>query len=86
VTTERGPQSIFGAVCRERHDLREEQDDGGRSFLWQDRMLFCVDPVSRIPIQIDYAERYPIGGMLSPSFAKDLATFFDSVEFRPVGK
>jgi hypothetical protein len=49
-------------------------------------MLFCVDPVSRIPIQIDYAERYPIGGMLSPSFAKDLATFFDSVEFRPVGK
>jgi hypothetical protein len=86
VTTVRRPQRSFGAVCRERHDARQERKEGAGRFLWKDWMLFCVDPVSRIPIQIDYAERYPVGGVPSPSFAEDAAAFFDSVEFRPAAK
>jgi hypothetical protein len=84
VSTPRAPQRRFGAVCRERHDVREDREakDGGS--LWQDWMFFCVDPLSHIPIQIDYAEGYPAaGGAVSPSFPRDAAAFFDSIEFRP---
>ena len=83
VEMQRGPQRRFGAVCREKHELREERAENGSLYLWQDWMLFCVDPVSHIPTQIDYAERYRAeGGMLSPTFTEDVAAFFDSIHFR----
>jgi hypothetical protein len=85
VTTVREPQRRFGAVCRERHDTREDEEEGAGRYLWQDWMLFCVDPISHIPIQIDYAERYPVGETPSPSFAEDAAAFFDSIQFRKAG-
>lgn len=73
----------FNAVYCEKHEVREERSENGNLYRWQDWMLFCVDPVSHIPIQIDYAERYPVeGGIPSPNFAKDVASFFDSIQFR----
>ena len=86
VTIVREPQRRFGVVCRERHDLREEREDGILRFYWQDWMFFCVDPISRIPIQIDYAERYPVTGSPSPSFNEEASKFFDSIEFQPTRK
>lgn len=81
VAIPRGPQRRFGAACRERHDIREDEESKGR-FMWQDWMLFCIDPISHVPIEVDYAERYPTDGAPSPSFAKDAAAFYDSLEFR----
>jgi len=79
----RGPQRRFRAACHEKHELREERADDGRPYLWQDWMLYCVDPVSHMPIQIDYAERYSaMGGTVSVTFTEDAAAFFDSIEFR----
>lgn len=77
----RGPQRRYGAVCRERHDIGEEKV-AGKSYLWQDWMLLCIDPVCRIFFQVDYAERYPVGGAPSPTFGGDAARFYDSIEFR----
>ncbi len=86
VETQRDPQRRFGAACRENHALREDRAENGRLFLWQDWMLFCVDPVSHIPIEVDYAERYPAEGrMPSPSFSEDAAAFFDSVQVHRTG-
>jgi len=83
VEMQRGPQRRFNAACREKHELREERAENGNLYLWQDWMFFCVDPVSHIPIQTDYAERYPAeGGTVSPTFTEDAAAFFDSIEFR----
>lgn len=80
----RAPQTTYGAVCRERHDVREEKLRK-KLFLWQDWMLFCVDPISHIPIEIDYAERYPAArGAPSPTFESDAGRFFDSIQF-PLG-
>jgi hypothetical protein len=44
-------------------------------------MLFCVDPISCLPIKIDYAEYFPAGSTPSPSFADEAAAFFNSIEF-----
>lgn len=82
VKTQRGPQRQFNAACLEKHEVREERTEDGSLYLWQDWMLFCVDPVSHIPIQIDYAERYLAeGGTPSLTFAEDAAAFFDSIQF-----
>jgi len=83
VDMQREPQCRFNATCREKHELREEHAQDGNLYLWQDWMLFCVDPVSHMPIQIDYAERFPAqGGTISPTFTADAAAFFNGVEFR----
>lgn len=82
VEVERGPQRRFNAVSREKHEVREERAENGNLYLWQDWMLFCLDPVSHIPIQIDYAERYLAeSGTPSPTFTEDAAAFFDSIQF-----
>jgi hypothetical protein len=82
VETPRGPQRSFGAACREKHELREELAEHGNLYLRQDWMLFCIDPVSHMPIQLDYAELYRAeGGTPSPRFHEDAAAFFDSVQF-----
>ena len=83
VDTVRTPQKRFGAVCKEYHVVREERVEEKELFLCQDWMLFCIDPVSHIPIEIDYAELYPaVGGEPSQSFAADAAAFFNRIEFR----
>jgi hypothetical protein len=81
VAIPRGPQKQYGAACRERHDIREDEESKGR-FMWQDWMLFCIDPISHVPIEVDYAERYPVDGAPSPAFAKEAAAFYDSIEFK----
>lgn len=81
VKTVRGPQRRFAAACKEKHEVREEAGEDGRPYLWQDWMFFCLDPVSHLLVQIDYAERYPAkGGKPSPGFSREAAAFFDSVE------
>lgn len=83
VDMQRRPQSRFNAVCREKHELREDYDQSGTLHLWQDWMLFCLDPASHVPVQIDYAERFPgEGGSPSPTFSKDAEEFFDGIVFR----
>ena len=78
----REPQRSFNAACLEKHEVREERAEDGNLYLWQNWMFFCVDPVSHIPIQIDYAERYLAeGGTPSPTFTEDAASFFDSIQF-----
>jgi len=54
-----GEKNKIAAACRELHVVREDRKAGAGLFLWQDWMLFCMDPISRVPIQIDYADRYP---------------------------
>ena len=83
VDMQREPQRSFRAACREKHELREERAGDGKLYLWQDWMLYCVDPVSHLPVQVDYAERFAAeGGTISPTFVADAAAFFDSIEFR----
>jgi hypothetical protein len=86
VESMRSPHRRFNAACRELHEIREERAETGELFLWTDWMLHCIDPVTKVPVQIDYAERYPAEGAPSPSFSEETAKFFDSVEFRPAAK
>lgn len=82
VEVARGPQRHFGAVCKELHVVRADTEQARGAYLWQDWMLMCVDPVTHVPFQVDYAERYPAdGGAPTAGFSDAARAFFDSVEF-----
>lgn len=85
-SVERGPQRRHGAACRERQVVREERHLFGARYRWQDWMLLCIDPVSHLPVQVDYAERYAAGAAgPGAGFAADAAAVFDRVEFAAPG-
>lgn len=74
-----------GLACNERGLVAEDRDvpgEGGTLFLYHAVYYTCIDPRTKIPVELLWSERYRAANdQLSDGFERDAEHFFSSLRF-----
>jgi hypothetical protein len=81
----RPEHTALGIACAERRLRAEDRNVQGqprRLYLYNALIYTCIDPKSRLPVELTWSERHRAGThRLSPTFETDAQTFFASLRF-----